>query len=346
MELRDLVEKTLERRGCLVEVRDPRCVQVLFPPELRERLAVGEMEILCFDGAETAGGIGIHYGSDFLKKLAPLVAERGRFTVRIEETRAVFPRDPERVLAHNLALQNGIYRFKDLSVRWFSYLVVNFRVAALADTKSEALIAAVINEEAKTIPEGMEALLVRRFPGEKAGPGLPDITVPPVPTSMRRLKVLAGHKAVETFEDFLKSIRRRMGRDLKRIQEYYGTLAGEIETSLGKRKNDEAGARERAVSRLEATKIEYLKKIQDIRTKYAVEFELVPVNALRVYLESPVFRIDVQRRKNARALEIPWNSLTRSLERFACEKCFRSLTSVFLSDAMDVLCPSCQERQK
>lgn len=51
---------------------------------------------------------------------------------------------------------------------------------------------------------------------------------------------------------------------MKRLQEYYGTIAGEIEKTL-KKKGVKIEDVDRGLSQLEATKTEYHKKISDAR---------------------------------------------------------------------------------
>ena len=153
----------------------------------------------------------------------------------------------------------------------------------------------------------------------------------------------AGIAAGEVFREFRANLNRRLTRDLTRLQEYYLTLAGEIEKRRRKKGHD-PGEQERAVSRLEATKADYLKKIQDARDKYALEIVIEPVNALRVEMPVTILDIALQRRKETRLVSLPVNPLTRSPEAPVCESCRTPVLKFHLCDSLHILCPACFPR--
>ncbi len=146
--------------------------------------------------------------------------------------------------------------------------------------------------------------------------------------------------AREIFHDFINNLNRRLERDLTRLQQYYLTLAGEIEKRLQKKGHDPE-ERERAFSRLEATKTDYFKKIRDARDKYALEIVIEPVSALRLELPVTILSVILQRRKESRLVSIPVNPVTRHLESLVCEKCREPVLNFHLCDALHILCPTC-----
>ncbi|MDO9527742.1 MAG: hypothetical protein Q7J27_01120 [Syntrophales bacterium] len=333
MDLQNLVAKILQRRGCLVETTVDNTVQVLFPKELQEVLSVGEMETFAFQGGE-----GNHYESDFVDSLGPLVSSRGLFAAVSLPHLKPRIKYPEKLLTDNLVVQNGIFRFVDHEIKQLSYLLMNFRVSAVSDTKTERVLTVVLNEHTGTVPLEIEEKLKGEL--ENASDDLPDQRTSDIATSLEKGREITGRLALLEYQDFLKSLNRRLNRDLKRLQEYYGTIAREIEKTL-KKKGLKKEDIDRRLSRLEATKIEYRKKISDARDKYAMEILIEPINILRIFMTAVVLRVDLQQRKNKIPIEIPLNPINNRLEHLICTSCHQPVLSFYLCNEMHLLCPSC-----
>ncbi|MEA1935523.1 MAG: hypothetical protein U9M96_01730 [Thermodesulfobacteriota bacterium] len=333
MDIQGLVTRILERRGCLVEATVDDAVRILFPRELQRALSVGEMKTFTFQGGE-----GNHYESDFIDSLGSLVSSRGLFAaVSLPHLKPVI-KGPEKLLANNLIVQNGIFRFVDHEIKQLSYLLMNFRVSAVSDTKAESILTIALNEQTGTVP----LKIWERLKGEleNASDDLPDQRTSDIAGFLERGRDIAGRLALLEYQDFLKSLNRRLNRDVKRLQEYYGTITGEIEKTLRKKgvKKEDV---DRGLSQLEATKIEYNKKISDARDRYALEILIEPINVLRIFMPAVVLRVDLQRRKNKMPVEIPLNPISNRLEHLICTGCHQPVLSFYLCDKMHLLCPSC-----
>ena len=333
MDIQGLVTRILERRGCLVESTVDNALQILFPKELQESLSVGEMETFTFQG-----GDGNHYENDLIDSLGSLVSSRGLFAaVSLPHLKPVI-KNPEKILANNLIVQNGIFRFVDYEVKQLSYLLMNFRVSAVSDTKAERILTIALNEQTGTVPLKIWERLEEEL--KNVSDNLSDQRTLDIAGSLERGREIAGRLALLEYQDFLKSLNRRLNRDVKRLQEYYGTIAGEIEKTL-KKKGVKKEDVDRGLSQLEATKIEYHKKIGDARDRYALEILIEPINVLRVFMSASVLRVDLQRRKNRMPVEIPLNPITNRLEHLICTGCHQPVLSFYLCDDMRLLCPSC-----
>ncbi len=362
MELRSFLIQLLSRHDCLVEEAGDAELRVLFPSPIQESLHVGELEIFNMPRGDGKSLSLVHGGRDFIETLEPLALSSGLFSA-IAFPHLTFPvKEPAGLLASHLTIQNGVFRLKDARPGTCSYLMVHFRIVATADTRSERMIAVAVNEKTRTIPVGMEAqlsyLLDQRGTKEQAGAGslktTCDLTAssgnrgfsgnPEAVSDLHRTLPDAREQAQiaarETFHDFINNLNRRLERDLARLQQYYLTLAGEIEKRLQKKARDPE-ERERAMSRFEATQTDYFKKIQDARDKYALEIVIEPVSALRVELPVTIMEVSLQRRKASRYVFIPVNPITRRLESLVCEKCRRPVLNFHLCDALHILCQTC-----
>jgi len=334
MDIQGLVTRILERRGCLVEATVDNAVHILFPKELQKALSVGEMETFAFQSGE-----GNHYESDFIDSLGSLVSSRGLFAaVALLHLKPVI-KDPEKILANNLIVQNGIFRFVDYEIKQLSYLLMNFRVSAVSDTKTESILTVALNEQTGTVPLKIEERLKGEL--ENASDDLPYQRTSDIAGFLERGREIAGRLALLECQDFLKSLNRRLNRDVKRLQEYYGAIAFETEKTLKKKGVKKKEDVDRGLSRLEATKTEYHKKIGDARDRYALEILIEPINVLRVFMPAAVLRVDLQRRKNRMPVEIPLNPINNRLEHFICTGCHQPVLSFYLCDEMHLLCPSC-----
>ena len=336
MELKTFVSALLTRHGCLVEETGDAGLQVIFPEDLQKTLNVEEMEIFAFPRGEGKGLSLVHKGRDFIEALEPLTLSAGSFSCAALPIPLFEPKDPEELLAAHLTIQNGVFRLNGVEKRPCSYLVVHYRIIATADTRAERLTATAINEQTHTIPEGFEAthLLDQDSEAHVDTPAT-DLTL-----SLRLSQERVSVASRNIFHDFIRSLDKRLERDLKRLQNYYMTLASEIEKRLRKKGRDQEEV-QKAASRLEATKADYLKKIQDARDKYALEIVIEPVSALRMVLPVTVLQVTLQRRKKSRRVEIPVNPVTRRLESLLCVNCREAVLNFSLCDDLHVLCSRC-----
>lgn len=341
MELRSFLTQLLSRHDCLVEEAGDDGLRVLFPDAVQEALHVGELEIFNMPRGDGKSLSLVHGGRDFIEALEPLAFAAGLFSA-VAFPGPSFPvKDPEGFLVSHLTIQNGVFRLKGVQPGMCSYLVVHFRIVATADTRSERLVAVAVNEQTRTIPVGMAVQIPYLFEegGQegRAGTGASELNLGLTLATAREQSMIAAR---EIFGDFIHNLNKRLERDLVRLQEYYLTLAGEIDKRL-KKKGHDPEERERAISRLEATKTDYFKKIQDAQDKYALEIAIEPVSALRVELPVTIMEVVLQRRKESRLISIPVNPVTRQMESLVCEKCRGPVLNFHLCDALHILCPSC-----
>jgi len=355
MELRAFFTQLLSRHDCLVEEVGDAGLRVLFPRDIQESLRVGELEVFNLPRGDGQSLSLVHGGRDFIEVLEPLAFSAGLFSA-VAFPRLTFPvKDPEGFLASHLTIQNGVFRLKGAKPGRCSYLVIHFRMVATADTRSERLVAVTVNEQTRTIPVGMEAQLPYLF-NQKGSEGWDGVCAPgssadftfsesletasdpglTLPATREQAQIAAR----EIFHDFINNLNRRLERDLTRLQQYYLTMAGEIEKRFQK-KGHNPEERERSTSRLEATKADYFKKIQDARDKYALEIVMEPVSALCVDLPVTMMEVVLQRRKESRLVLIPVNPITRSLESLVCGKCRKAVLNFHLCDSLHILCPAC-----
>ncbi len=330
--------------GALVEEGDGDRLTILFPDHLQRRLRVGEMESFGVDEQDSGVERLLHDQNPVIVEMGAVLAEKGRFAKVDLSRKPPLLQAPEAFLQRHFTAQNFIYRYQDQQIETVRYLVVPFLLGAVSDMKTERIVTVILNETTRTVPTGMENDLIAALPRTPfSSADFPIDDTPPSADAADALLLLKGivrRQALQLFPEFLRSSERRMHRDLERLQEYYGAIAREIQTGLKKRGGGDGG-REKSESRMEATRVEYEKKIQDVRDKYAVEIQAEPLGALRLKTAAVVLRVRMQRRKQVMEIKMPINPLNGRLEAIPCASCHTPALNGFLCDGMHFLCPAC-----
>jgi hypothetical protein len=335
-----------ELEGALVEEGGGGRLSVLFPDHLQRRLQIGEMESFGMEERDSDVGRLLHDGNPLIANMGAILAEKGRFATVELPGKPPLLQGPEAFLERHFTAQNFIYRYQDQKIEAVRYLVVPFLVGAVSDMKTERIITIILNETTRTVPLGMENDLTAALP-QALSSSAHSTAADPAPSggagateALSLMKEMVHRQAMQLFPEFLRSSERRMLRDLERLQEYYGAIAREIQTGLKKR-GDRDGEREKAAGRMEATRLEYEKKIDDVRDKYAVEIQAEPLGALRLWAAAVMLHIRMQRRKQVMQIKLPVNPLNGLLEAIPCASCQSPILNGFLCDGMHFLCPAC-----
>jgi len=350
--LKTFVEQLLTRYGALVDQVTDDALEVLFPPGLAGQLGVGELERFYFPEVSQEKALPtsmlaaahpsarvVSYQSELLDTLGGLLVGDGPVAVAaLAEPLPVKRLDPSRDIERALALQNAVIRGQQQEPAILPYLIVHFKYTALSDERHEGMLSVAIDEHTQHVVEGLSDLL-------------PQLTLlPELPEDTRGGDVeqayMRARKAAQTLihdglADFIKSMNRRLNRDLQRVTEYYRMLQQEIEAAI-RRKNLTGEAQEREQSRIRATEIELERKIRDLQTKYDLTVRVEAVGVLRLFLPVMLLSLTVLRRKWAVPLALAWNPLLRALERVTCVGCFRPSRKIFICDEQrHTVCPEC-----
>ena len=335
-----------ELEGALVEDGGGGRLSVLFPDHLQRRLQVGEMESFGMEERDSDVGRLLHDGNPVIVGMGAILAEKGRIATAELSGKPPFLRTPDAFLDRHFTAQNFIYRYRDQQIETVRYLVVPFLLSAVSDMKTERIVTIILNETTRTMPVGMENDLMTALPQAFSTSAI-SAAADPAPSAgagttgtLSLMKEMVRRQAMQLFPEFLRSAERRMLRDLERLQEYYGAIAREIETGAKKRLGGD-GEREKAAGRLEAACLEYEKKIQDVRDKYAVEIQAEPLGALRLKAAAVMLHVQVQRRKQVMEIKLPVNPLNGRLEALLCASCRAPVLNGCLCDGMHFLCTAC-----
>ncbi|MCY2963716.1 MAG: hypothetical protein NT069_08735 [Planctomycetota bacterium] len=152
----------------------------------------------------------------------------------------------------------------------------------------------------------------------------------------RRIQTVVPRAAAE----FLARMDTRLGRDQKRLREYYNALLRETKTPSSRAKSPvdptQIEARERAV------KLELRRKLGELDERYAIDASLTPIVLIRLKAQSLAVTLDVQRKQAHRDYTAYWNAFHKTFEPLECSRCGGPGYSFsFTNDDVAAVCTEC-----
>jgi hypothetical protein len=320
--MQHFVSDLLRYEDALVEPIEPEGLEVLAPPDVQRALDVGELSRLGFGTTLPPGAQRVGLEGDWLDRFARLLGTQGRWSRRVLAADARMPADPERVLAHELVLDNATYRLLGVAPAWTRYLIMDFRASAVSDDKRDFITRLGVNLATHALPDAVIMALGPFLDQQETDPVVPqDADLPPV-WDRAQVTGLVG-KALPprldvALDPFIKGLRRRLNRDQDRLHRYHNDLHHEamrraVMLPEGDPKRDREEHRAQAIAR------EYRAKLDDLARQYATRVTVEWVQTLELIM--PVHRLTVQirRRKADRTIALDWNPLARRLEPPVCE---------------------------
>ena len=331
--MQSFVADLLRYHDALVEPIEPEGLEVLAPVPVQRALNVAELSRLGFGSTLPAAAQRVGIEGDWLERFDRLLGPDGRWTRRVLVMSAKPPGDPERVLSHELVLDNATFRLLGVTPAWTRYLVMDFRATAVSDDKRDFMLRLGLNLATGALPDAMLPAIESvtdspSFDEGEAGDGgntvtaLPDdISLPPIWDRARLLDLAT--RAVQPRLDtalspFIKSLRRRLNRDQDRLHQYHNDLYREA-TQRAIALPEQDPRRRREEQRAEAIGHEYRAKLEDLERQYAMRVSVEWVRTLELVMPVHRFAVQVRRRKSARTIDMDWNPLARRLEPPACE---------------------------
>jgi len=343
--LPDVIAEILSYHGAIVDKAGDDCLDAVVPPEITAVLGVPEYTRLGFSyGSACGSAVPATYDSEFFSSVNKLFA--GRVRVASARLDAALPNvgKTARLIGKRVVFQNAVFRMDKVEITGVSYLLVLLKFAALSDEKHEGIVPVLVNgmnSATMTVEGGMRDLTANLFePYAEGG----DTERPPqksdLPEEAFRSACIAGaHIVQERQGEFIRSLERRLNRDVKRVFEYYQALRDEIERKIGRRNGGVTGS---LADKLNVIDMERQGKIQDLITKYALNIRIEPIAAVTIDTRAPVFRITVKRRLAERGFPLTYNPLSGGLDPLPCESCFHPRGGYFVcGDRLHIVCGRC-----
>jgi hypothetical protein len=326
--MQHFVADLLRHEDALVEPIEPEGLEVLAPPDVQRALGVGELSRLGFGTTMPGGAQRVGMEGDWLDRFARLLGSRGRWSRRVLTAESKAPNDPERMLGHELVLDNATFRLQGMTRAWTRYLVMDFRASAVSDDKRDFITRLGINLATGALPDSVIMALGPFLDRSEDTLSVSDEFVPPdeadLPSIWDRARVAdlvaraLPPRLNVALDPFVKGLHRRLSRDQDRLHRYHNDLHHEaMRRAFGLPEGDAKRTREE--QRAEAIAREYRAKLDDLARQYATRVTVEWVQTLELLMPVHRFAVQVRRRKADRMIALDWNPLARRLEFPMCE---------------------------
>lgn len=341
--LSDFTADLLSHRGAIVEASGDY-LEALLPPDMAEVLGIPEHAKLSFS-IEREGTPFISYDSEVFKNMERLIGNRGRFyTANIPATSVRLEKIEDR-LHDRITFNNAVFHLERKEQKIISYLLCYFKYTAISDERQEGITVSLINEFNFSVrqcrTEDMDILDNSvEIPLLHSEPAL-SVERQEYKKVLESLYLAQREITRESLKDFIRSLERRLNRDIQRVHEYYQTLIHETRQFIEKKAlNGEE--KEKALNKIKAIDTELEWKVQDIINKYSLTIQIEPISFIRIETVVPVFYLRIKRRKDEREFPLTYNPLFKSLDSLPCESCFnpKRVYSV-CDDKLHILCNQC-----
>ena len=231
--LPEVIADILTHNGAVVErKKEDGFLDVLVPPDVSRILEMPEYARLRFSYDESRNdAIYASYDSDFFTSAAKLFDNSGKFSVAGYEFHTPNIAKLSKLISEKVAFNNATFRLEKTEVKNISYLLFYFKYVALSDEKCEGILSLLINElNLSTMPLEYDITELEKVAGE-----LQDAKRNDVRKVFQSACSASGCIVKEKLSDFIKSLERRLNRDIKRVYEYYDTLKEETKKAIKKK---------------------------------------------------------------------------------------------------------------
>jgi hypothetical protein len=338
---------TLE--GALLERTEDGCLEFVVPPSLSKTLGVPEHGKLSFAyHLFDESVISASYESEFFRSVDRLFSGRGKMAKAVYSSQLPNIEKVSRWVSEKIALSNASFRLQKVDNQRIAYALIFFKYVALSDEKREGVFSLLINEQnLSTFPLNTN---LTAFWEDLKEPEEILTRSEGISKTLQAGFSAASLMVKEEFEPFIKSLGRRLNRDIRRVSEYYETLKVEIQkafekkVSLGRGTPEEQNEEGKKIlsGKLDAVEGEKSWKVQDLISKYALNVRIEPVCIIDIETESLVFWLEIKRRLSSRTFPLSYNPLLKKVDSLPCESCFYPRGTYYICDEkLHILCATC-----
>jgi len=348
-EVCEFATKLLERRGGLVEWADrnddsAREGTAIVPAEMADLLNSESMgangETVRLSTQPGSEGWCLSLATDFLDTASQLLELEPRVGTFCIPEMYLKRGDLEEVVSREFSWLNARVRFKETRAVRVEYHTWWFRALLVSEDRWETQFPITVNASS-----GTEVKMPNLFDLWELEPHPAACQQPPATYPQAVLR--AQHQIQELASEFLGRMDGRLGRDRRRLREYYNALLREShhKKSRSQKKPDpEKPDTEKFEARERAVKLEMRRKATELDERYAMDLMLEPVVLTRMEIPALAIDLSVERKRAKRKHTVYWNPLLKQLEPICCTRCGSGTFSVaFTNEDVDPLCGKCAE---
>ncbi|OGP91406.1 MAG: hypothetical protein A2156_12200 [Deltaproteobacteria bacterium RBG_16_48_10] len=350
--LPEVMADVLTQEGAVLEKRNDGSLEFLIPSSLSDTLGVPEHGIFSFSHHSSCeGATAVSYDSEVFKAIERVFAGKGKMTGATYPSHLPNIDKLSKWALEKVVLSNATFRLQKVEYQLVTYMLVFFKYVALSDEKREGVFSLLVNKR------NFSTFLL----GDNSADLLVDLKEPEqvaIANAQETLKAIqAGFSAAslvvkEESVAFIKSLERRLNREIRRIFEYYETLKVETQRAFERKglpgkDSGEGLTTPDEVRRILSGKLDTIEgekrwKIQDLVSKYALNVRIEPICAIDIEIQTPVLWMDIKRRLWSRPFPLTYNPFFRTMDSLPCEACFYPRGGYFVCDEkLHILCASC-----
>jgi hypothetical protein len=324
----------------VAEWTNPQSLEVLLPKKIASALEVGELVTFC-TSADTNSNSSyfVTYNSDILSRFEGLLDNRGYIaSYGIKYDGYLKNNGFEKLVAETLTPQNGLIRLKSAVPALTPYVLFNVNYTAEASDKRLGMVSFWLN--GITGVTGVDL-------GDALSWTIDRIASPSMEESIALNYPELLHIATQHSEQLIErelipwrqKNQRQLQRDEQRINEYYEDIIREIKGKINKRKLS-GEDRKQEQNRIDATKLELKRKINDLHERSSMEVTAQLHSALTVWLQTVHLNCQLTRKKQKREVVAVWNPYHKEVEPLRCEQSNLTVKNFYLSDeSAQIICP-------
>jgi hypothetical protein len=319
-ELLSFASRALEKYGGLVDYQDDH-LATLLPSEMARTLEIPEEAQI--GGSEHP----LLYGSPLLDRLIRMATREIPIVYGQLEIPYLKKEGFESLIRQDLVFADGQIQIVSRAESRTNYLVLVCHYVALSDERKEGLVRLAVQESNGALIPGFEDRLADfQITFFKPGGIPPHFPVPGIKILSSALRK-AQEVTSENLSEFLKSMKRRLQRDINNTREYFQALEKEMRASL-KTGRSEVQDQER-MEKIQALPLELSRKTEDLLQKYQMEVTISGCAALRFLVPVVQLLLKIRYRKLERTASVIWNPVTRRLDPMVCEQCSETIQVVY-----------------
>ncbi len=222
-----VISDVLTHYGAIVEESGDECLEFLSSEILSDKIKLPEYGRLRFSyNSSCEDAIQATYDSDLFRSLEDLFA--GTFKIAAAHYPPYIPKIEKikRTVSEKLSLANATFRMDRTETGIVNYLLISFRYTALSDEKREGLISMLLNEQSLSMVQMSDNM-------DEIVKSLTEPELKPIKIEKDSMKAIqaafcaASSMIKVELQEFIKSLERRLHRDIKRVNDYYEELKGE-----------------------------------------------------------------------------------------------------------------------
>ncbi len=335
----DFATKLLERRGGLVEWTDhnddaAREGTAIVPTEIAD-LFDADSETVQLSTQPGSKGWCLSLATDFLDTASQLLELEPRVGTFCIPEMYLKRGDFEELVSREFSWLNARVRLQETRPVRVEYHTWWFHALFVSEDRWETRFPITVNASSGTevqMPNPLDLWELEPHPTACRQP----------PTTYKRAVLQAQRQVQELAGKFLARMDGRLGRDRRRLREYYNALLRENHQKKSRSQTkpdpEQQEARERAV------KLEMRRKATELDERYAMDLTLEPVVLTRMEIPALAIDLSVERKRARRKHTVYWNPLLKQLESICCTRCGSGTFSVaFTNEEVDPLCARCAE---